>query len=355
MKSIVLALLMLVVVIGSGCSNSAQTTPAQEPAPAPAPAASTPSEQPAEAAQQAEEPKTDFPTKTIELIIPLGPGGGADLVARTLANSVSKYLPNGQSVVVVNKPGGAATIGMTEVANAKPDGYTIGQTSNTSISVQPHYGNTPYSYDSFRPIIRVILEPLAFVVHKDAPWNTLDEWIAYVEENPGKFTYGAPGAGSTPHVAMEAFSSALGLETKVVAFESGAQMANAILGGHVQGAITKLASFKSQIESGDVKILASTGTQRIEQLKDIPLFMDKAPSVQFDLFTGIVAPKDLPDAELEILHEAFKKTIEDPAVVAELEKLDAIVAYAGPDEFEQIIAEDFQLYKEVLTNIGLIQ
>lgn len=123
-----------------------------------------------------------FPTKPIEMIVPYGAGGSTDQIARLIQRSVNDYLPNGQTIQIINEPGGAGVIGLTKVLNAKPDGYTIGLTASGAITNQPHYGSTSYTHDSFQPISRIATSPILLAVKSDSPWTTLDDLIEYIQK-----------------------------------------------------------------------------------------------------------------------------------------------------------------------------
>lgn len=301
------------------------------------------------------EEKVDFPKKTIQMTVPFATGGTTDIAARALAGVVSKYLPNGQSVVVVNKPGSGGAIGMTEIFKAAPDGYTIGMATVGPMTIVPHYGKVAYSIDGFKAVMRVVATPNILVVKKDAPWNTFEEWFDYVKKNPDKFTYGTSGAGLTQHITMESFNVATGVKTKHVPFEGGAPALTALLGGHVQGALVQSTEAKPHIDSGAMKALVNTGATKIEAFKDVPTLKDKGIDVAADVWNGIVVPKDVPDSVVKILHDAFKKALEDPAVVEQFKKIGIDPAYAGPQEFQKIIENDFKKNGEVLKASGLIK
>ncbi|WP_164553250.1 Bug family tripartite tricarboxylate transporter substrate binding protein [Brevibacillus marinus] len=334
--SLVTAIFMLAAV---GCSQNA----------APAPAGQT------AAGDQGSQTKIDYPTKPIEIIVPYAPGGGTDAAARILANAVSKHLPNGQSMVVSNKPGGAATIGMTEVFKAKPDGYTIGMTTTGATSIQPHYGKSPYTHDSFQAVIRVLSVPQVLVVRTDAPWKTFEEWLEYVKANPDKFTYGTAGAGHTAHIAMEALNMAAGIKTKHVPFDGAGPAVTALVGGHVEGAVVQVQEAKAQIDAGKIRALVNVGSNKIESYKDVPLATEKGYDVQVDVYTGVLAPKDTPPEIVSILHDAFKKALEEPEVIEQFKKIGVEPAYAGPEEFQKDITDSFNRNGEIMKKVGLLQ
>lgn len=309
---------------------------------------------PADQQNQPSEPqKVDFPTKTIRLIMPYAAGGGSDILARTLAEHVSKYLPNNQTVVVENKAGGAGVIGTTELIGSKPDGYTIEEAVNGVITFQPHFGNATYTYSDVKPIAGLTSVPNIMVVRADAPWNTIDEWLEYVKANPGKFTYGTVGKGTFAHVAAEGVNKAAGLEMTCVQFDGGAPAITALLGGHVDGAALLATDAKTYVASGDVKVIYTT----VETTMYPEAVTPKSKGIDFETvaWTGIFAPKDTPDEIVNIISEAYKKTLEDPEVVKSFETMGYTPNYVDAATYTKIIEDEFKSNGDVLRAIGLIK
>lgn len=304
-----------------------------------------------EQAAEQEKPSIDYPTKTIKLIVPFAAGGGTDVIGRAVADVVSKYLPNGQSVVVENKTGGGGTIGTADVAAAAPDGYTLGLVTVGPVSVTPHLGKTPYTAEDLTPIVNLVNTHNVLVVKADAPWKDFDEWLAYVKENPNQFTYATPGKGIAPHITMEAVNLRAGIQTKGVHFDGTAPALTALLGGHVQGAMVQATEVKTYVESGDIRVLA--GTVANEDFPDMAVFKDKGIDVYFDMYTGVVGPKDLPVEIRDILHEAFKQALEDPQVIDTFEKQGIKNGYASPEDFKAMIDNNSQVAQEIIQAIGL--
>lgn len=324
---------LLFVVVGCGQSNEEAVTEG-------------------EGQNDSDEGNGDFPEKPIELIVPYPPGGGTDTVSRVVENYVNEHLD--EPVVIVNRSGGTGTVGNTEVFHAEPDGYTIGLVTVETLSVQPHFGNTPYTYDSFQPISRVTSEPQIFVVRSDSPWETFEEWMEYVQENPGQFLYATPGPGSAGHIAMESINLAEGLESRDVPQEGGGPAIDAILSGEVDGLILTYPELKSHIDSGDLRILANVGETVTEPLSDIPTLADFGIDVGLDAYYAYVAPKGIPEDRLDILHNAFKKALEDPDFIEQFEQMDFTPAYADPEETQQVITDYYYSTGETLEEIGLL-
>ncbi|MEH7442654.1 tripartite tricarboxylate transporter substrate binding protein [Bacillus sp. JJ1122] len=301
------------------------------------------------------EAASNFPKRDIEIIVPYAPGGTTDTASRALTSVISDYLPNGYNVTVVNKEGGAGVIGTTEVFNAKPDGYKIGMTTVGPMTIKPHTDNTAYSPDTVEPIMQVVATPNVLVVQKDAPWKTYEEWFEYVKANPDKFTYSTTGAGLTQHITMEAFSAKTGVKLKHVPYEGGAPALAALLGGHVQGAVIQTVEAMPQIESGQIRALVNTGSFKSKGLEDVPLLKEKGVDVASDVWTGLIAPPDTPKDVINVLHDSFKKALEDQKVIDTFAKLGVEPSYAGPEDFAEIMKKDYDLNKEVLKAAGIIK
>lgn len=299
--------------------------------------------------------KIDYPTKPIEMTVGFAAGGGADLVTRITAEASKKYLPNGQSIVVSNKTGASGSIQLAEIFQSKPDGYKLGSVTTGNLIVQPIFGKTPYKATDFEPIALLNSAPNLLVVRSDAPYKTFEEWLDYVKSNPDKFTYGTSGVGDTKHIAMEAVNLQYGIKTKQVSFDGSAQSLTALLGGHIMGAIVMAQEAKPHTESGKIKVLANLGSSKADAYKDAAYLKDKGGYPGFDTWTGIVAPKGTPKEIIDILAEAFKKSLQEPAVIDDFKKSGTEPAYAGPEELKKIIETSSKTAEEVMKKAGLVK
>ncbi|MEH7384426.1 tripartite tricarboxylate transporter substrate binding protein [Bacillus sp. JJ1521] len=297
--------------------------------------------------------KSDYPTRAIEMIVPFAPGGTTDSAARAIASVANKYLPNGQTVSVVNKDGGAGTIGMNEVAQAKGDGYTIGMATSGPMTIKTHSKEVTYQPEKFKPIMQVVATPNVLVVKSDSKIETFEDWMEYVKENPNKFTYGTSGAGLTQHITMENLMTKTDVKVKHVPFQGGAPALTALLGGNLEGALVQTPEAIPYIEEGTLRPIWISGTFKPEELKDIPLLTEKGIDVKPDVWTGLVAPSSVPDEVVKVLHDAFKQALEDPGVIEQLKKIGTEPVYKSSEEFKKIIEDDYRINGEVLESIGL--
>lgn len=293
----------------------------------------------------------DYPSRTVEIIVPFGPGGSTDTSARLFASVLGKYLPNHADVVVVNKPGGATTIGMSAVKNADPDGYTIGLTSNSPITIQPHFEAADYSYDSFEPVIKLVNIPQVLLVRNDAQWQDFDQWLSWVREHPGEFIYATPGNGSISDLAMAVLNESGNIETRAIPYDSGGKAMAAMLGGNVNG----VATFQGNADESQTRVLVNFSDERSQKHPDVPTLKDAGIDAYKNAYIGIVTPKGTDPEIMQALHDAFKKALDDPKVVDALQKQGFDISYQNSEDFAETIKTDFEQNGELLQRAGLIE
>ena len=248
-----------------------------------------------------------FPEKPIQLLIPFGAGGSADLLGRAIANAAEKHL--GQPVVAVNKPGGGGAIMYTALNNAKPDGYTVGWSSSGLMTVTA-IGNVPFKYTAFNNLCRVGYSAMPIAVLSSSPWKSFKELVDYAKKNPGKIKIGNAGTGSGTHLTAAMAMTAAGVT--VVHVPLGAKRrVPSLLGGEVEAICVPLPEAAPQAMAGKVRILAMSTAQRDSKFSDVPTFMELGYDVEMDLFRGIAVPKDVPGAVAAKLADAFVKAAED--------------------------------------------
>ncbi|HMF51596.1 MAG TPA: tripartite tricarboxylate transporter substrate binding protein, partial [Candidatus Saccharimonadales bacterium] len=195
----------------------------------------------------------DYPTKTIQIINPFPPGAVTDIVARMVAPKMSAIL--GQQVIVINKPGGGGAVGIQAAKDAAPDGYTILVTPPPVLIIPIVNKNSGFTMKDFAPLTLATSSPNTTVVKADAPWKTLEEFIADAGKNPGQYTYGSAGPGTTPHFIGELVKLKTKIDLTHVPLGSESAAATAVLGGHVNIAFLTLGTTQSHIEAGTMRAL----------------------------------------------------------------------------------------------------
>ena len=246
----------------------------------------------------------------ITMIVAYSPGGATDIAARLAAVYIEKYL--GQSVAVINRPGAGGEIGFTALAEAKPDGYTIGFINTPNVLTIPMQRKTRYSLESFIPVAQLMDDPDAFLVMKDSPINNLKDLAEYAKANPNKVTYGTSGIGSDDHIAAELFSIAANVKMKHVPFDGASSNRTALLGNHIMLGVFNISEAKEYVAGGQLKILGQMSEGRQELFPDTPTFKEQGFEVLMASTRGIAMPAGTPDAIVAAFAEACEKAINDP-------------------------------------------
>ncbi len=277
-----------------------------------------------------------FPTKPLELVVPFAAGGGTDVMCRTAVARAAPFL-NNQPIVVVNKTGAATVAASKYVLGGRNDGYTLYSTSTSSMMIVPLMQKTDFSWKDFIGIAQVLRGGDGLFVRADFPYHTLEKFIEYAKQNPGKIKYSSAGTGSTTHLAMEGLAAAVGIDIRHIPTKGDAEAVTAILGGHVVAASGSLTPYMPHVESQKLKCLAQYGVERDKLFAQFPTFKDQGIDVVVDLWRWVVVPKDVPADRIKILAAAFKSMLHDKDTVASLEKVGNPVSYLSPEGYENVM------------------
>ena len=289
----------------------------------------------------------DYPTKPIRIIAPVQPGGGVDLVARTMAERLGKAL--GQSVIVENQSGGGGIVGSQATARAAPDGYTLMIGYVGTHGTNPAVRKLPYdAIRDFTPVAMVGGTPNILVVPPSLPVNTLAEFIAYVKANKGKLSYGSSGPGTLTHLAMEQLKVANDLDLQHVAYRGIGPAITDILGGQTQALFPGLAAALPHIKAGKMRPLAVTGTKRHPLLPDVPTF-EELGYKGFDgvQWYGIVGPANLPAPIVTRLNTEVNKALADPDLRTRLSGEALEPMPMTPEQFGQYMRTDIAKWTKI--------
>jgi tripartite-type tricarboxylate transporter receptor subunit TctC len=305
-----------------------------------------------EAPKQAEQ-KAKYPTKPITVIIPYAAGGGSDVSTRMLCQLAEKHL--GQSLSIVNVEGGASATGLTQLATAKPDGYTIANCTSTISALKPQ-GRMPYSSQDYEPIIGFQANTYAVGVNKNSPFKTIEEFIDYAKENPGKLSVGVSSVGSNIYLSAIALQLKTGIKLNLIPDPGGA--AKGVLevaGGNLDAAIGGPNEFDAQIKAGNVRLLAVMNEERNETYKDVPTFKEKGIDVVFLTCRFMLAPKGTPEDIINTLHDAFKKAYDSKEWQDYLKTSGSEKFYQEPKKAKQFLKEQDELYYKILESADLLK
>jgi tripartite-type tricarboxylate transporter receptor subunit TctC len=276
----------------------------------------------------------EYPTKPIEVVVGYPPGGGTDMTARAVADVAQKYL--GQPLVVINKPGATGTIGAQYVASSRPDGYTLLVAGGSETVALPHFKSLPYNpIDDFEPIIRITVERFGFYVKSDAPWQTMQEFVADAKKNPEKYSYATSGIGGIHHAAVMVLEKRTGIRLNHVPNKGGAETLAAVAGGHVNVAMAAPNEAYALVQGGRVRALALVSFSRSATEPNTPTVKELGFDFFIDNQKGFVFPKGTPKTIVQKLHDGLKKVFDDPQFKANADKLKLELAYLGPEDFRK--------------------
>lgn len=277
----------------------------------------------------------DFPTKPLEIVVPYVAGGSTDVMVRTIAARATPYFRN-QPGVVVNKSGGSTVVGSRYVLDNRNDGYTLYSTSTASMMIAPVINKTDFSWRNFIGLAQTMMGSDALFVPADAPYNTLEKFIEYAKQNPGKVKYTTAGVGGSSHLPMEGFAMAKGLVFKHIPTKGDAENITALMGGHVIAGAGNPIAFAPHVASGKFKCIVQFGAERDKAfLPNIPTFKEFGIDVAVDLWRWMVVPKGVPPERVKFLAEAFKKIYQDKEILASLEKIKCPASYLPPEDYEK--------------------
>jgi tripartite-type tricarboxylate transporter receptor subunit TctC len=294
-----------------------------------------------------------YPGRLIKIVVPFPPGGPTDLVARLAGRVLSLQL--GQNVIIENLPGAGGTIGSQLVARANPDGYTLLLGGTNSNAITPSfYKNLNYDpIGGFAPVASIAVDSSALVVVPDVPARTIDEFVQYAKQNPGKVTCGAP-IGVAPHVMVQFFMGRIGASSVFVPYKGGAPLITDLLSGQVQMTFGAKSAFLPQIQAGKLRALAVTSEGRWPELPDVPTMGESGfadfPAYQwFDL----LAPAGTPAAVVDKLNRSILEGMKSPEIVASLAKLGIEPRVETPHALATILNSEALQWGELVRLTGI--
>jgi tripartite-type tricarboxylate transporter receptor subunit TctC len=293
-----------------------------------------------------------FPDRPIRIIVPVGAGGGTDVFARALADTASSAL--GQPVVVENRPGASGTIGVQQVINASPDGYTIGFVWNSPLTAAPHSTNARYTPDDYVAMFDIGYSAYTLCAQPSFPANSLKEMIEEVRARPNTYTWGNEGAGGTLHLGVERVLQTLGLKMTVVPFQGGSQSLNALLGGHISFYGGSVVVGMGAIRAKTMKCLLLTTA---EDNPEVPGASGLASIGLADhavtIWWGMIAPKGIPAERMERLQTAFQDALQSERIHGILVAQGATPRMRTGDTLRTAIHNEYTALGEVAKRLGL--
>jgi tripartite-type tricarboxylate transporter receptor subunit TctC len=291
-----------------------------------------------------------YPNRPIKYICPWQAGGSTDAVIRAITKSASEIL--GQPIIVENKGGAGGTLGAIDLVSAKPDGYTLAQLPQGVFRI-PHMQKVQFNtLTDFTWIACLTGYTFGLVVPADSPIKSIKDLVAYAKANPEKFTYGSTGTGTSPHLAVEEFAQRASIKLTHVPFKGNAENMQAILGGHIMAA-SDATGWAPHVASGKLRLLATYGSKRTKRWPNIPTLDELGYQTVSDSPFGVCGPKGMDAGITKTIHDAFKRTLDDPAVMASFEKFDQTVIYMNTADYTKFARDSFASEKATIERLGL--
>ena len=294
-----------------------------------------------------------YPAHTVRIIVPFAPGGPTDVMARILAQKLTESL--GQPFVVENRAGAGGNIGMGVAAKSPADGYTLIMVSSSFVVNPGLYSNVPYdAYKDFAPITLAAASPNLIVVHPAVPAKTIQELVALVKANPGKYSYAQPGVGTTPHLSGELFRLSFGLDLVSVPFSGAGPAITSVLAGHTPVAVTALPPAMAHARSGTLRALAITAARRNPELPEVPTMAESGISGQeAETMQGLLAPAGTPRDIVERLQREVAKIVALPDIKEKLAGMGFDPIANTPEQFGAYIHTEITRWGKVVREANL--
>jgi len=290
-----------------------------------------------------------FPAKPITLVCPWPPGGSTDTHLRQFAQIASKHI--GQNVVIENKPGAGGMLGPVAVSRMAPDGYNLSQLPVGAFRI-PHIQKVEWDpLRDFTYIIGITGYTFGVVVKADSQFKTFKDLIEYARANPGKMSFGSTGTGTSPHLLMEEVGMKTGVQFLHVPFKGNADSTQALMGGHIM-AQSDATGWGRHVDAGTFRLLVTFGDKRTKW--NAPTAKELGIDIVSYSPYGIVGPKGMDPKVVKVLHDAFKKTLDDPEHLKVLAQLDQVYWYKSSDEYRQWAAETLSAERATIERVGLL-
>lgn len=294
----------------------------------------------------------EWPSRTVRIVVPNGPGGGTDIVSRILGDALSKSL--GAPFVVENKPGAGTTLGAETVARAQPDGYTVLMMSNAHAVSGAGHPNLRYEpVKDFRMVSLVGTVPLALVTSPEFPPTTVQELIAAAKKDPGKYNFASVGAGTTQHFAGELFRVLAAIDIKHVPYRTTPAAITGLMSNDVQMTFELMPAIQGQVDGGKLRILAVTSPERFPGMPNVPTIAEAGIAYNVTSWYGLAFPANTPDAVLQKMNKAVREALADSQVIEQIKKTGISAKSSTSDELEKHVTSEIAKWKKLIADAGI--
>ncbi|WP_407165360.1 tripartite tricarboxylate transporter substrate binding protein [Bradyrhizobium sp. ORS 111] len=293
-----------------------------------------------------------FPTKSVHILVPYPPGGGVDVLTRTLADTVSKSW--GQSIVVENRPGAGGVIASQAIATSAPDGYSLIMVASGHATNPFLYRKLPYdTFKDFSPISLLAWSPNVLLVRADSPFKSVSDVIAAARAKPGSLSFAHAGNGTSTHLAGELLNSLAKIDLSAIPYKGGAPAINDLLGGQIPMSFNNGPESVGQLQAGTVRALAVTTATRAPFLPDVPSMSETVPGYDTEVWWGLLGPGGMPaDLVARISHD-FVAALNTESVKERLGKLGAIPIGSTSEKFDAKIHADYDKWGPIIKAAGM--
>ena len=295
-----------------------------------------------------------YPTRPIEVLVGYGPGGGSDLSIRLTEGAASRIL--GQKIVITNRPGAGGTVMMNQFMRAAPDGYTLAIGSTATLTVQPHVASTTVLFkpDDYIPIVQISNIPNLLIVAPDSKFRTTAEFIDFAKKNPpGRLKIGITSPGTTIHLPLVQMEKLYAIKFTFIPHKSSDPIVTSVMGSQLDGGVADLAAVGPKLQGGAVRALGLFAAKRLASFPNVPTLKEQGVDIEAGFYNMLLAPKGTPEAIINTLHQAFRKTLEDPDVIDKTAKANLPLEYFGPKESRERLNRNYEIFGVLLSDLGL--
>jgi len=295
----------------------------------------------------------NFPSKPIKIYVGYAPGGAVDLVARTLGQSMTDFL--GQPIVVENKPGAGTNIATKLTIDSPPDGYTLMLAANALAANMALYKPQPYSAETdVAPIALVGRVPVVLVTTPDGKYKTLKDLILAAKVRPDEITFGSPGNGATPHMAVKFFEQAAGISLKHIPYKGGSPAITDLIGGQLDLVAVNMLEAAPQVKSGNLRIIAVMSAKRSPLFPEVPTIAESGfPKFEAFVWYGLIAPAKTPTAVLDKLHSTVEKSLATKSMQERLTSVGGEVTPGTRQQFADYIKSEYKRYDKLVRDANI--
>ncbi len=291
-----------------------------------------------------------YPARPLELVVPFPAGGGTDVLGRAYAEAAHKFFP--QPIVVVNKPGAIGTIGYAYGAGAKPDGYVVTMIV-PELLIAPYVNVGKTSFEEFTPIARINADPGSITVRADAPWKTVEEFLAYAKSKPGEVSISTSGSGSIYHLAAAAVEDKAGVKFNHVPYQGESPAILGLLSSQVDATAVSPGALSAHVKAGKLRILAVMSNQRLKSYENVPTLKERNIDVAMGTWRGLAVPKGTPPDVVKQLRELTQKVNDDPKYRETVEKQNIGLLYEDGDAFAASLKRENEDFRRLVPKLSL--